>query len=280
MLEADAKSIPAHREGEPSMNTPDTPLKIDTAANDTTLVIRRAPPTRTPARTSLLAGPPRRWLRQVALLLILLAAVIVRFYDLNWDQSQYNHPDERHSNNVVSGVHMPDNLAQYFDSGTSPLNPYNLRESWVYGTLPLFTTRLTAEWLDKGCAPQKQAFAGLVGRLMFGSKAVNCDAGFFTGYEYIRLVGRSISALADVITVLVVFLTGRRLFGWRVGLLAAFLSTFTVLQIQHSKFFVVESLLTLCTATCLYILRPHQHLSGPRPQRRRAAVAPMQSSPA
>ena len=221
-------------------------------AGETTAVLRPPPAARAPARASLLAGPPRRWLRQIALLLILLAAVVVRFYDLNWDQSQYNHPDERHVTNVISSLSLPDSLADYFNSGTSPLNPYNIRQSWVYGTLPLFTTRIASEWLDTGCAPEKQAVAGLVGRMLFGREAINCNAGFFTGYEYIRLVGRSLSALADVITVLVVFLTGRRLFGWRVGLLAAFLSTFTVLQIQHSKFFVVESLLTLCTATCLY----------------------------
>lgn len=197
-------------------------------------------------------APLRRYLHPIVLGLLLVVAAVLRFYDLNWDQSQYNHPDERHVTNVVSALRMPDSLGEYFDSARSPLNPYNIRQSWVYGTLPLFGGRALAEFLDEGCAPTRALIPRVLGQLLFAGAAADCTRGFFTGYEYIRLVGRLLSALADVITVVVVYLTGRRLFGWRVGLLAAMFSAFTVLQIQHSKFFVVESLLTMCVAWCLY----------------------------
>lgn len=194
----------------------------------------------------------RTRLRPLLLPLILLAAAMLRFSDINWDQSQFNHPDERHVTNVVSGLRMPDSLADYFDSAASPLNPYNLRQSWVYGTLPLFGARAAAEFLDSGCGPDRALLPQMLGRALFPSAPSPCPEGFFTGYEIIRLVGRMLSALADTLTVLAVFLTARHLFGRRAGLLAAALSALTVLQIQHAKFFVVEALLTTFTAWCLY----------------------------
>jgi YYY domain-containing protein len=193
----------------------------------------------------------RRRLRPLLLLIVLGIAAALRFYDLNWDQSQYNHPDERHVTNVITLLRLPASLGEYLDSAASPLNPYNNQQSWVYGTLPLFTGRILAEFLDQGCAPDEALLPRLLGRLLF-STAEGCARGFFTGYEHIRLVGRLISALADTITVLVVYLIGRRLFGWRVGLLAAAFNAFAVLQIQHSKFFVVESMLTMWVAWCVY----------------------------
>ncbi len=196
--------------------------------------------------------PPRRYLHPVALFVILVVASALRFHDLNWDQSQYNHPDERHVTNVVSALQMPSDLGEYLDPAQSPLNPYNNRQSWVYGTLPLFGGRAVAEFLDQGCAPTNAAIPALLGRLLFGAAVADCTQGFFTGYEHIRLVGRLLSMLADTLTVLIVYLTGRRLFGWRVGLLAAAFSALAVLQIQHSKFFVVESALTMFVAACLY----------------------------
>jgi YYY domain-containing protein len=181
-----------------------------------------------------------------------MIAALLRLHDLNWDQSQYNHPDERHVTNVISALNLPASVGEYFDSGRSPLNPYNLQASWVYGTLPLFSGRLMAEFLNQGCAPTNALVPQMLGQAIFGADVANCREGFFTGYEYIRLVGRFLSALADLVTVLLVYLTGRRLFGWRVGLLAMAFSALAVLQIQHSKFFVVEALLTMCVAACLY----------------------------
>lgn len=205
-----------------------------------------------PTSSSDRRAPLRRYLHPAALFVILVVAAVLRFYDLNWDQSQYNHPDERHVTNVISTLQMPRSLGEYLDPARSPLNPYNSRQSWVYGTLPLFGGRVLAEFLDQGCTPANAAIPAMLGRLIFGAAAADCPRGFFTGYEHIRLVGRLLSMLADMVTVLVVYLTGRQLFGWRVGLLAAAFSALAVLQIQHSKFFVVESALTMFVAWCLY----------------------------
>ena len=71
-------------------------------------------------------------------------------------------------------------------------------------------------------------------------------------YADINLVGRFLAGLFDVGSVLLVFLAGRRLYGRNAGLLAAFLLTVTVLNIQHAHFFVVESFLTFFTLLCIF----------------------------
>ena len=59
-------------------------------------------------------------------------------------------------------------------------------------------------------------------------------------------------ALADLFTVYLVFLLGRRLYGLWAGVLAAALSTFTVLQIQLAHFFAVDPVSTTFTLLALY----------------------------
>jgi hypothetical protein len=59
-------------------------------------------------------------------------------------------------------------------------------------------------------------------------------------------------ALADLFTVYLIFLLGRRLYGDWGGLLAAALSTFTVLQIQLAHFFAVDPVSTTFTLLALY----------------------------
>ncbi len=197
----------------------------------------------------------KRFLKQtLPLLIILIAAAGLRLYNLNWDSGTQNHPDERYVNIVSSQLEIPNSFGAYFDSGASSLNPFNKNFGWVYGTLPLFAGRFVAEALNAGCGPQPAVLARLIGFWIAGDAAANCGPGFFTSYDSIRLVGRSLSALVDLLTVLAVFLTGRRLFGRRVGLLAAAFSAFAVLQIQHAHFYVVEAMLTACTAWCMYFV--------------------------
>ncbi len=141
----------------------------------------------------------------------------------NWDNGQHIHPDERFLTMVEGHIQVPHSLGQYFNSEESPFNPYNQGEtSFVYGTFPLFFVRIVAEVLNKA------------------------------DYGNINLVGRFLAGLFDVGSVFLVFLVGRRLYGRKVGLLAAFLLTVTVLDIQHGHFFVVESFLTFFCLLCIF----------------------------
>ena len=65
-----------------------------------------------------------------------------------------------------------------------------------------------------------------------------------TGYDEIHLVGRVLSALFDLASVLLLFFLARRLFDWRVGLVASFLLALTALNIQGSHYFSVDTFLT------------------------------------
>ncbi|MEW6566747.1 MAG: DUF2298 domain-containing protein [Chloroflexota bacterium] len=157
----------------------------------------------------------RGWesLASIALLLAILAAAAwLRFRGINWDESQHLHPDERFLTMVETSIRFPDSLGQYFDTATSPLNPNNVGHGFfVYGTLPIFFVRLVAEWTGNA------------------------------GYDPVTLVGRAASAAFDLLSIVLLYLVGKRLYSRRVGLLAAVLAAFTVLFIQHAHFFVVES---------------------------------------
>ena len=67
-------------------------------------------------------------------------------------------------------------------------------------------------------------------------------------------MGRAISAVADVATVLMVFLLGSRVYGRRVGVLAAALAALAVMHIQLSHFFAVDTLLALFTVVAVYFM--------------------------
>jgi YYY domain-containing protein len=153
------------------------------------------------------------WLWDVLLIVILLVGVYFRFVGLDWDQEQHLHPDERFLTMVETSIAPVNSLAQYFDTATSTLNPHNRGYGfYVYGTLPLFIVRYAGEWLGK------------------------------TGYDEIHLVGRQLSSIMDLGTVLMVYLIATRLYrNRRLSLLAAAFASFSVLPIQLSHYFTVDT---------------------------------------
>ena len=164
--------------------------------------------TRYPAR----AAASVTYAPKVALVAVLCLAAVLRFIGRDWDDGQYLHPDERFITMVATGISWPSGIGEYFDSATSPLNPYNNEfGSYVYGTFPLFLAKLTGDLLG------------------------------YNVYGDFHLAGRSLSATFDLLTVLLVFLIGRRLFGEWTGMLAALLLSLTVLHIQLSHFVTTDA---------------------------------------
>jgi YYY domain-containing protein len=160
----------------------------------------------------------------ILLTIILIAAGFLRFRGLLWGEYQYLHPDERFLIWVGSDISPVDSLAEYWDTGNSSLNPHNRGHGfYVYGTLPLYLARYAVDWV-------------------YGQ----------SGFNEMTNVGRFLSAFADLLTVLFVYLVATRVYNKWVGLLAASFSAFAVLQIQHSHFFTVDTFTTLFAMMGVY----------------------------
>lgn len=162
------------------------------------------------------------------LILIVLFAGGLRFTGLNWDAKSHLHPDERFLTMVASAITLPSAIMTYFDTAGSPANPHNRGFSfYVYGTYPMHLTKLVARLLHRDT------------------------------YDEIVLIGRALSGLADLITVVLVFCIGMRVVKrTEVGLLSALCYTLAVVPIQLSHFFTVDPYVTLfITVTLWHILR-------------------------
>ena len=76
---------------------------------------------------------------------ILLGAGYLRLAGIDWDAGQHLHPDERFLTDVLTRISSVENLAEYFDTGRSSLNPNNHGINFfVYGSLPIFAVRYAA----------------------------------------------------------------------------------------------------------------------------------------
>lgn len=165
------------------------------------------------------------WVWDVLLIGILLIGAYLRFTGIEWDGNQHLHPDERFLTMVETSIKPVDTLREYFDTANSSLNPNNYGYTfYVYGTLPIFIVRYVGEW--------------------FGQ----------TGYDQINVVGRVLSGLFDLGTLVFVYLIGKRLYrNSRLGLLATLFSAFAVLQIQLSHYFTVDNFANFFTYGAVYI---------------------------
>lgn len=200
----------------------------------------------------------RRIWRPIAICLVLLTGAFFRFNKVNWDEGRLLHPDERYIAVLAGQIHSPGSLKDYFDSGKSTLNPFNTDwgKGYVYGTLPLFIPRYIAEFLDTGCGAllgAKPALVpGLINQVLFGPDIVGCTPGQITFYDKIVIIGRVWSGIADLLSILVLYLIGRKLFGWRVAIIASALCALSVLLIQQAHFFTVDSTTNLFVTLTIY----------------------------
>ena len=181
--------------------------------------------------------------RLIALIAVLALGAYLRFTGIAWDQDFHLHPDERFLTMVETSLTPVSSLGEYFDTSASTLNPHNVRDAngnqtyplFVYGDLPIVVVRYAGEWLH------------------------------MTGYGSIYLLGRILSGIFDLGTVLVVFFIGKRFFGkfWP-SWLAMLLYACSVLPIQISHYFVVDNFTTffamLAFLAALSILKREESL--------------------
>lgn len=138
---------------------------------------------------------------------IVIVGGLFRFYNLSWDEGHYFHPDERNIASAVSRIH-------FFDQ----LNP----QFFAYGSLPIYLHRTIGEILTN----------------------LTNNKGWVLGWSEINLIGRGVSAFFSTLTIVLVFLLGKKIWGEKVGLLAALFTAAAVALIQTAHYGVTESLLT------------------------------------
>ena len=188
----------------------------------------------------------------ILLVFVMVIGGYFRFVGQNWDDFVRFHPDERFLSGVAASMNGPLNftgsdlesqykncLARYpdtggrggfFDAQCSPMNPHNTGSGlMVYGTLPTFLVRWTADVVVQ----------------------VTGDPSFGT-YTSIHLVGRMLSALAEMGVILVVFFIGVQLHDKWVGLVAAMLYAGTVFSIQQAHFWTVDAMSNLFVVLAIW----------------------------
>ncbi|MEX0749861.1 MAG: DUF2298 domain-containing protein, partial [Dehalococcoidia bacterium] len=223
------------------------------------------------------------WARVLAiatLVAILALASFLRFTHINWDSpgagtsSGHLHPDERFLAQITNDTSFPSSPANYFDTETSGLNPYNIERAngerqttFVYGTLPLFITKTVGEWLDEDQRTNSdgetvytspwhaKVVRGAISAVGFDLERDGGRLIFDGGYEG-HLVGRVLAGLFDLGTIVFIFLIGRRLMNTNTGLLASFLYAVAPFPIQNTHFYIVDPYVTFfATLTVYYAIR-------------------------
>jgi len=160
------------------------------------------------------------------LILILVLAFGLRFYGINWDQFHHFHPDERMIAMVAEKIRLPKPLtSSAILTPKSPLNP----KFFAYGSFPIYLLKFT------------------------GNIASIFDVKYAT-YKYLNLVGRYLSVLFDLGTIIIIFKISQVLLPATCHMLPAFFYSLSVLSIQTSHFYVVDIPLTFFTTLTLYSL--------------------------
>ena len=226
----------------------------------------------------------------LALIVVIFGcAALLRFAGINWDQYQHVHPDERFIVWVADTLSWPGDLATALDPARSTINPFRWPpgdgdlagkpRNYAYGHFPLYLLALVAH--------AAQAAGSWFGRTTLAFPAtfqpLYTVGRHLADYQHLPLVGRALSAIADLGTLLLVYALGRRIgeqangrmtskdegrrtkdappttfpasrttyHGIRntqyvTGLLAAAIYAFAVLSIQLSHFVAVDAILTFC----------------------------------
>ena len=216
-------------------------------------------------------------LERATLVVILLVAAALRLTGIDWDDFQHHHPDERYITWVATTIELPvpGNMSRAdWQPTTSTFNPFHwppgassegiavLQDQprdFAYGHVPLYLGVLVTRLVERvapAFIPLLPAHWSLTVDVLNGARRVE--------FHHLAAVGRALTALVDVGTVLLVFLLGRRVFGVAVGLLAAALLAVTVLHVQLAHFWASDPYLTFFTVAALWAMVAAQQAAAPR----------------
>ena len=170
---------------------------------------------------------------EVISLLLIALGIFFRFYNMQWDSGALLHPDEYGLTNTLTQLHMPSTVSDYFNTRTAPMSPYNKYDAngetisngpdntMRWGQLPMLMIRTAAEALNK------------------------------TGYQELRTLGRYLSAIMDVGSIILLFVIGLKLFDRKIALFGCGLFSLCVQSIQQSHFMTVDNFAVFFTMLTL-----------------------------
>lgn len=159
-------------------------------------------------------APSSRPFRRLLLALV-LTALAVRLYGIDWDQGRFYHPDERRIAEAVLEISF---------------SPLSLDPKFfAYGSFPFYLARAGVS-LATAVSPSADR------------------------YRTAMLASRAVSALFGALAVGLVALLGRRLYGERTGLLAAALLLGSALHLQASHFGTNDVVLASLVLLVLWLL--------------------------
>tara|TARA_B100000686_G_scaffold41137_1_gene42524 strand:- start:10433 stop:14986 length:4554 start_codon:yes stop_codon:yes gene_type:complete len=163
----------------------------------------------------------------IALLAIIALALSVRLYGVNWDNgiAFTPHPDERAILFKVAEISpvKANEFSSLFNAEESSWNP----RWFAYGSLPIY--------LIKGIESISEAISS-------------------PGIEDLRITGRLVSTIADIVTILAIYILGSRLYSRKVALIACGFIALAVLHIQLSHFFAVDTLQAMFAVVTIFFL--------------------------
>lgn len=168
------------------------------------------------------------------LIVLILIGMFYRFNWVNWNQDTQLHPDEYGLTNTLTSLKLPDSPAEYFNTRISPISPYD---------------KYDLAGIKTSDGPDNRLRWGQWPIILIRAAA---EASGNTSYGDLRLMGRSMSAAADFLSVILIYFIGKRLYGQRAGLLAAALASLAVMEIQQSHFMTVDNFGTFFCTLALY----------------------------
>ena len=190
----------------------------------------------------------RSWALSPRLLLplILVVALGLRLYGIDWDGGHGFHPDERSLYMRADCMYRVLTEAPGFAEGDCIRDHPDMESGAPSLSAALDADRspLNPNWFPLGSI--------LIYLMVAARFILEPFVEFQPLLEVSAYVGRTIMALADVGTVFIVYLLGRRIFDRRVGLLAAALVALAVVHIQHSHFYRPEPLLIFFLAAAFW----------------------------
>ncbi|MCX8008494.1 MAG: hypothetical protein N3A54_02185 [Patescibacteria group bacterium] len=178
----------------------------------------------------------RRAIVLISFLMILCFGIFTRLFGNNWDQGNHLHPDERFLTMVATAMQWPKSVSEYFNTDLSKLNPHNIGfHFYVYGTWPIVFVKFIAELIGMG------------------------------DYGGLTRVGRGLSGVVDIVTLILVFFIGKKLVKLVdpkltkeqttiAGICGMGAYAIMAIPIQLSHFFTTDPYLMLFLTISLYLL--------------------------